>query len=235
MVPEPDPSAQTQATERGAALALLPIAATLDYYVLPASLQEQALVQFAPQILAYLALGLWATHNRGLVSRLGLEKQKVQDGLRWGVFIGLVLGALNTVVILSIYPLLGYDISFLKTTPHARLPFWIMVPSFISGIALLVELNFRGFLLGRLLVMGETALGKRWPMLVSPLAVAITALTFSFDPFMMHTFRDLHWIAIWDGVIWGAFCVGLRNLYVPIVAHAVEVIVMYSVVRSALL
>ena len=151
MGPEPGPHATpAQAKERGAALALLPTAATLDFYALPASLQEQTLVQFAPQILAYLALGLWATHNRGIVSRLGLEKWKVRDGLRWGLLTGLLLGCLNTFVILSAYPHLGYDISFLKTTPHGRLPLMVMAPWFICGIALFVELNFRGFLLGRL-------------------------------------------------------------------------------------
>lgn len=235
MEPEPDRPLQAQAAERGAALALLPIAATLDYYVLPPSLQEQVLVQFAPQILAYLALGLWATHNHNILSRLGLERGKILAGLRWGFLTGLVLGGLNTIVILSIYPHLGYDIRFLKTIPHARVPVWIMVPWFISGIAIFVEVNFRGFLLGRLIAMGSTAVatGSRMPATV--LAVGISALTFSFDPFMTQTFRDLHWIALWDGVIWAVFFVSRDNLYIPIVAHAVEVIVMYSVVRTTLL
>ena len=101
MAPEPGPHATpAQAKERGAALALLPIAATLGFYALPASLQEQTLVLFAPQIVAYLALVLWATHNRDIVSRLGLEKGKVRDGLRWGLLTGLLLGCLNTFVIL---------------------------------------------------------------------------------------------------------------------------------------
>ena len=77
IAPEPGPHATpTQAKEWGAAQALLPIAATLGFYALPPSLQEQTLVQFAPQIVAYLALGLWAAHNRDIVSRLGLEKRK---------------------------------------------------------------------------------------------------------------------------------------------------------------
>ena len=149
--PEPGPHATpAQAEERGAALALLPTAATLGYYALPTLLQAQTLVQFAPQILVYIALGVWARLNRNLVSRLGLEKGKVRNGLRWGFLIGLLLGCLNTFAILSIYPHLGYDITFLKTTPHGRLPFLVMVPWFICGIALLVELNYRAFLLGRL-------------------------------------------------------------------------------------
>ena len=235
VAPEPGPHATpAQAKERGAALALLPTAATLDFYALPASLQEQTLVQFAPQILAYLALGLWATHNRGIVSRLGLEKWKVRDGLRWGLLTGLLLGCLNTFVILSAYPHLGYDISFLKTTPHGRLPLLVMVPWFICGVALFVELNFRGFLLGRLAALESGLWRSGLPQRLSPLAVITCALLFAFDPFMVNTFQHLHWIALWDGLIWGVIWLRTRNLYITIVAHAVEVIVMYSAVRTAI-
>jgi len=235
VAPEPGPHATpAQAKERGAALALLPTAATLDFYALPASLQEQTLVQFAPQILAYLALGLWATHNRGIVSRLGLEKWKVRDGLRWGLLTGLLLGCLNTFVILSAYPHLGYDISFLKTTPHGRLPLMVMAPWFICGIALFVELNFRGFLLGRLAALESGLWRSGLPQRLSPLAVITCALLFAFDPFMVNTFQHLHWIALWDGLIWGVIWLRTRNLYITIVAHAVEVIVMYSAVRTAI-
>jgi len=233
--PESGPHATpTQAEERGAALALLPTAATLAFYALPASLQEQTLVQFAPQILAYLTLGLWATHNRDIVSRLGLEKGKIRDGLRWGLLTGLLLGCLNTFVILSAYPHLGYDISFLKTTPHGRLPLLVMAPWFICGIALFVEVNFRGFILGRLLIWGSQLLGPKLSPLVGTTAVGISAITFAFDPFMVNTFQHLHWIALWDGLIWGIIWLRTRNLYITIVAHAVEVIVMYSAVRTAI-
>ena len=233
--PESGPHATpTQAEERGAALALLPTAATLAFYALPASLQEQTLVQFAPQILAYLTLGLWATHNRDIVSRLGLEKGNVRDGLRWGLLTGLLLGCLNTFVILSAYPHLGYDISFLKTTPHGRLPLLVMAPWFICGIALFVEVNFRGFILGRLLIWGRQLLGPKLSPLVGTTAVGISAITFAFDPFMVNTFQHLHWIALWDGLIWGIIWLRTRNLYITIVAHAVEVIVMYGAVRTAI-
>jgi membrane protease YdiL (CAAX protease family) len=235
MAPEPGPHATpAQAEERGAALALLPTAATLDFYALPASLQEQTLVQFAPQILAYLALGLWATHNRDIVSRLGLEKWKVRDGLRWGLLTGLLLGCMNTFVILSAYPHLGYDISFLKTTPHGQLPLLVMAPWFICGIALFVELNFRGFLLGRLAALESGLWRSGLPQRLSPLALITCALLFAFDPFMVNTFQHLHWIALWDGLIWGVLWLRTRNLYITIVAHAVEVIVMYSAVRTAI-
>jgi membrane protease YdiL (CAAX protease family) len=235
MAPESGPHATpTQVEERGAALALLPIAATLDFYALPASLQEQTLVQFAPQILSYLSLGLWATNNRGIVSRLGLEKGNVRGGLRWGLLTGLLLGCLNTFVILSAYPHLGYDISFLKTTPHGRLPLLVMAPWFICGIALFVELNFRGFLLGRLAALESGLWRSGLAQRLSPLALITCALIFAFDPFMVNTFQHLHWIALWDGLIWGIIWLRTRNLYATIVAHAVEVIVMYSAVRTAI-
>ena len=236
MAPEPGPHATpTQAEERGAALALLPIAATLDFYALPASLQEQTLVQFIPQIVGYLAFGLWASRNRDIVSRLGLERWKIGEGLRWGLLTGLLLGCLNTFVILSAYPHLGHDISFLKTTPHARLPLLVMVPWFICGIAIFVEVNFRGFILGRLLMWERQLLGPRLSPPAEIIAVGISAITFAFDPFMVNTFQHLHWIALWDGLIWGIIWLKTKNLYATIVAHAVEVMVMYCALRATLM
>jgi membrane protease YdiL (CAAX protease family) len=233
--PEPGLRATpAQAEERGADLALLPTATTLAFYTLPTSLQEQTLIQFVPQILAYLALGFWATRNCNIVSRLGLEKGKVRDGLPWGLLVGLLLGCLNTFVILSAYPHLGYDINFLKTTPHGRLPFLVMVPWFICGIAIFVELNFRGFLLGRLATLESRLWRSGLTQRLSPLALIICALLFAFDPFMVNTFQHLHWIALWDGLIWGIIWLRTRNLYITIVAHAVEVMMMYLSVRAAL-
>lgn len=235
MAPEPGPrTAPAQAKEWGAALALLPIATTLGFYALPASLQEQTLILFAPQIIAYLALGVWVTRNRDIVSRFGLEKGNIREGLRRGLLTGLLLGCLNTFVILSAYPHLGYDISFLKTTPHGRLPLLVMVPWFICGIAFLIELNFRGFLLGRLAAL-ESELGRSGlAQQLSPLALITSALIFAFDPFMVNTFQQLHWIALWDGLIWGAIWLRTKNLYITIVAHAIEIMTMYSAVRFAL-
>jgi membrane protease YdiL (CAAX protease family) len=225
----------TQAEERGAALALLPVAATLDYYALPDSLQTQTFVQFAPQILAYLALALWASHNHSRIARLGLARDGLRRGLRWGLPMGLLLGLLNSVIILSVAPRLGYDISFLKGTPHAQIPFWVMVPWFIVAIAWFVEVNFRGFLLGRLATLESHLWRHETVRRFSPLALLISAMTFAFDPFMVNTFQHLHWIAVWDGLVWGAMWVRTRNLFITIIAHAVEVIVMYCAVRAALL
>ena len=229
------PDSEIQTDERGAALALLPVAATLDYYALPDWLQSQPLVQFAPQLIGYLAFALWASHNCSILTRLGLQPSHWRRGAILGVITGVVLACLNTLIILRAIPSGGWDIAFLKETPHAQVPVLIMVPWFISTIALLVELNFRGFLLGRLAALESMI--WRHPILqrFSPLALLTSATVFAFDPFMVATFRHLHWIALSDGLVWGLLWLSTRNLYATVVAHAVEVILVYSAVRAALM
>ena len=61
-----------------------------------------------------------------------------------------------------------------------------------------------------------------------------SALVFAFDPFMVATFQSLHWIAVWDGLIWGWIFIRRQNLYMVIVAHAVEVVILYSCIKVAL-
>lgn len=236
-MPTPEPSGlatTVQDDEQRTALALLPITATVAFYLLPASWQEHTSIQFAPQLLAYLALALWAAHNRPRLPRLGLHPQGLQSGLRLGLAIGLGLGGLNTMLILNAMPALGFDITFLKDTPHARISLLLMLPWVICGIALFVEVNFRGFLLGRLASLESHLWRSPGLQRLSPLALIASAITFSFDPFMVTTFQYLHWIAVWDGLVWGAVRLKTGNLYIPIVAHAVEVMVMYSAVRAAL-
>ena len=234
MTPEPHRLVHDHVVHAGAALALLPIGATLGYYALPASLQAHLLAQFTPQLLAYLAIGIWASRTSDISTHLGLERAKLTTGLKWGLLTGLTLGCLNTFVILSIYPLFGYDITFLKQTPHGRLPVLLMVPWFICCIALFVEVNFRGFLLGRLAELESHWQGSHSGQQFAPFALLTTTLTFTFDPFMVNTFRDLHWIALWDGLVWGMIWLQTRNLWITIVAHAVEVIIMYSAVRATI-
>jgi hypothetical protein len=234
-MPAPDDPASSQTGERGAALALLPVAATLDYYALPDWLQAQPLVQFAPQIIGYLAFALWASHNSFIGARLGVQASNVRAGVKLGLVTGVALGCLNTLVILRVIPWLGFDINFLKQTPHARVPVMIMVPWFICMIAVLVELNFRGFLLGRLAVLESTIWRSLAIRRLSPLALLGSGLVFAFDPFMVATFRHLHWIAVSDGVLWALLWLLTRNLYVTIIAHAVEVLIVYSAVRSVLM
>ena len=234
MASEPDRPPHTQAVEWGSALALFPLAATFGYYLLPVALQDRTLVQFIPQLLAYLTLCLWASRNHTVWSRLGLNGTNVRDGLRWGITTGLLLGSLNTFIILSIYPALGYDITFLKLTPHGRLSPLIMVPWITCGIALFVELNFRGFLLGRIAMIEAPLWTSGLCRRLTPVALVISALAFTFDPFMVNTFQHLHWIALWDGLIWGAIRLHTGNLSITIVAHAIEVTIMYLSVRAVI-
>ncbi|HEX6727573.1 MAG TPA: CPBP family intramembrane glutamic endopeptidase [Nitrospira sp.] len=234
MASGPDRPAPSHVVTMGAALALLPIGATFGYYGLPASLKAQLLVQFIPQFLAYVGLSLWATRASQVSVRLGLERRTVRNGVQWGILTGLLLGGLNTFVILSVYPSLGYDITFLKQTPHGRLPVLLMVPWLICGIALFIELNFRGFLLGRLADLESHWRGTDSRKRPALLALAVSSLTFAFDPFMVNTFQHLHWIALWDGLIWGTIWLRTRNLWITIVAHAVEVMIMYSAVRATI-
>lgn len=234
MASEPVRTAPSQAATLGAALSLLPIGATFVYYALPTSLKQQLILQFAPQVLAYVGLCCWAVRVSQVPVQLGLERGKVRSGLQWGVLTGLLLGVLNTFAILVAYPSLGYDIMFLKQTPHGRLPAFLMVPWLICGIALFVELNFRGFLLGRLAELESRWWDSNSDRRLSPLALTASTLTFAFDPFMVNTFQYLHWIALWDGLIWGSIWLRTRNLWITIMAHAVEVIVMYSAVKTAI-
>jgi membrane protease YdiL (CAAX protease family) len=176
---------------------------------------------------------VWARRNQQVVRRLGLDRHRLAEGTRLGVAIGLGLGILNTCIILWVVPALGLDIDFLQHTPHARMPAFLMLPGGILAIAVGVELNFRGFLLGRLLAGLEGRQAKSSPRSAA-LAIAISALAFSFDPFMVTTFRHLHWIAVWDGIVWGMMWVRRRNLYATITAHAVEVMVMYSMLKLML-
>ena len=194
--------------------------------------------QFFPQLSAYFVLGLWCARNPAPFTPFGLNPQGLLLGIKWGTFTGLLLGGMNTLIILWVVPRVGWDIGFLQDTPHANMPTWFMVPWGILGIAIGVELNFRGFLLGRL----ET-LFRQW-FREAPsqsfsrgtvLAVGSSALIFAFDPFMVITFQHLHWIAVWDGLVWGWLFVRMRNLYVVIVAHAVEVMILYLSVKAALI
>ncbi|MCA9451011.1 MAG: hypothetical protein H6750_18325 [Nitrospiraceae bacterium] len=225
--------------ERAAGLAFLPIFTTIGFYLLPANWQLHTAVQFAPQLMAYAALSAWAYKNEDLQHKLGLGFNNIQSGVTRGTAIGLMLGILNTGVILYVMPALGVDINFLSQTPHAQIPFWVMMPWFIMLIATGVEVNFRGFLLGRLLVWFQRVRQPDHPSttrtrLQALLPLSLSALTFAFDPFMVSTFRDLHWIAVWDGLVWGWLWMRMHNLYTVIAAHAVEVILLYLIIRGIL-
>jgi len=217
-------------------LAILPILATVSFYLLPESWQAHRLCQFAPQIIAYVSFGIWAVCNAGIIHKLGLQPTKISAGVRLGLLIGLLLGSFNTTLIVYGAPALGLDIEFLRNVPHAHMPLTIMVPWFIVFIAIAVEVNFRGFLLGRLLALfsHHTSPSKDLNIIASVMALGISSLAFAFDPFMVSTFQHLHWIAVWDGFIWGWMWLQTRNLYIPMAAHSMEVIIEYLIIRAAL-
>ena len=146
--------------ERSAWLAWLPILASAFFYALPSDFLSSQALQFLPQAVAYAGLAAWAARNSDITARLGLCPSQLGQGLRWGLPTGLLLGMVNTGVILWLVPRLGYDITFLRQTPHAQIPPVIMLPWFILLIALLIEVNFRGFLLGRL--------PRAWPLAFPP-------------------------------------------------------------------
>ena len=200
-------------------------------------MQQNLFLQFLPQLAAYGALVIWWKSNDDPLTALGLARGSLNQGVGWGIGAGCFLGMINATVILWLVPVLGGDVLFLADTPHARLPLFVMIPWFTVVIAIGVELNFRGFLLGRL----ECCCG-RWIStthvnglrLGSIVAMLISALVFAFDPFMVMTFRHLHWIAVWDGLIWAALFLRWRNLVTVIAAHAVEVMILYLSVKAAL-
>lgn len=226
-----------QADERVAWLVLVPICLTGCFYLLPASARQNLYLQFVPQFAAYGALVIWWKANTDVLPALGLSRAVLTQGVGWGIGTGCLLGAVNSTVILWVVPALGGDVLFLANTPHARMPVFVMIPWFTVVIAIAVELNFRGFLLGRLdCFCGRwlPAARTRGLRLGSIVAMLMSALVFAFDPFMVMTFRHLHWIAVWDGLIWAALFLRWRNLVTVIAAHAIEVMILYLSVKTAL-
>jgi len=223
--------------ERVAWLALVPIGLTGGFYLLPASTQQHPVLQFVPQFAAYGVLFIWWKANTDVLPALGLSRGNMKQGVGWGIGTGCILGVVNSTVILWVVPVLGGDVLFLAGTPHARMPLFVMIPWFTVLIAIAVELNFRGFLLGRLeycCCRWLPVTGTRGLRLGSIVAMLASALVFAFDPFMVMTFRDLHWIAVWDGLIWAGLFLWRRNLVTVIAAHAIEVMILYLSVKTAL-
>ncbi len=209
------------ASERASWLVLLPVFATPSYYILPATLQQNLWITFSPQLLAYAALIGWILLNPGWRTALRLDARTIGPSLKRGSLVGVAMGAVNLSLILQVIPALGGDITFLRATPHAQAPVWIMFPLGIAGIGVLVELNFRGFQMGRLLTLfGESSMGRI-------AAVVISALVFAHDPFMIRVFQHLHVIAVLDGLVWGILLLRTGSLYATMAAHSVEVWILY--------
>jgi membrane protease YdiL (CAAX protease family) len=212
----------TGSPERDAWLVCLPLIATALYYSLPTDMRAKTWVMFSPQIIGYGTLAIWSLRKHRPWMLLGLNPSTLPTGLRLGSVVGVVLGTLNLILILWVIPALGADTDFLRDTPHAHAALWVMFPMGIAIIGTLVELNFRGFQLGRLAaLLGPSALGQIT-------AVIISAMSFAWDPFMVHVFRSLHWIALWDGLVWGFLVLRTRSLYATMVAHTIEVLILYG-------
>ena len=201
---------------------MVPLAATALYYFLSGPLRQNPWMVFAPQIAAYGMLAIWLVQNRARCRRLNLEPSRLFTALYWGALIGLVVGTLNLTLLLAVIPGLGGDLSFLQQTPHAQAPPWLMFPWGIAVIGIFVELNFRGFQLGRLLALGGNSPAAQ------AFAVIVSALAFAWDPFMVQVFGFLHWMAFIDGLVWGTLLLRTRSLYATMAAHTVEVWILYA-------
>jgi len=207
--------------ERAAWLALVPVLATITYYALPSTLQQNLWITFGPQFLAYACLTAWLLSNTDRRTRLQLVPSALPTGLRWGALVGVALAAVNLSFILLVIPALGGEIAFLREIPHATAPVWAMFPVGIAVIGILIELNFRGFQMGRLLALfGDSSRGRI-------AAVVLASLMFAWDPFMVRVFQHLHWIALWDGLAWGILLLRTGSLYATMAAHTVEVWILY--------
>ena len=211
--------------EQWSGLAVLPAVLTVAYPLWSPFPSDSLWPTLIPQLSAYAYLALWSVINDCRSDRLFLVPNNLKNSLLLGGFVGLVTGLINLWVIVKLTPWLGYSYVFLRDTPHARMPFAIMVPWGIVLIAVFVEMNFRGFLVGRLLAMfGNRPYGP-------VIAVIISAVVFSREPFMVTVFHGYHWLALTDGLVWGALLIYTRNLFSTITAHAVEVILVYTVLR----
>jgi membrane protease YdiL (CAAX protease family) len=204
---------------------VVPLGATALYYFLPDAIRRNPWIIFAPQIAAYAMLAIWCFQNRSWRERLWLKPQRLLIAVRWGIAVGLFMGTLNLVLILVFIPHFGGDITFLRETPHAQAPLWLMFPLGITAIAILVELNFRGFQMGRLLALFGSSRAAQ------AAAVTLSAIAFAWDPFMVNVFRSLHWIALVDGLIWGVLLLRTQSLYATMAAHTVEVWILYAGIK----
>jgi membrane protease YdiL (CAAX protease family) len=211
--------------ERWSGLAAVPAVLTLAYPFWSPFSSDSLWPALIPQIAAYACLAVWCAVNDRRSDRLFLVSHNLKKSLLLGGFVGLMTGLINLWVIVNLTPWLGYSYDFLRATPHARMPFAVMVPWGIVLIAFFVEVNFRGFILGRLAAM------MRDKSYGTAVAVIISAIVFSRDPFMVAVFRGYHWLALIDGLIWGGLLIYTRNIFSTIAAHAVEVILVYSILR----
>lgn len=205
-------------------LLLVPCGSVLIYFLFfyPAS---HLLLVFTPLILALFTFICWWRWDQGSLSRLYLRKEGLKEAILLGAAAGIVLASFNLFVILKLTLWLGYSYDFLQRTPHAHFPIWLMLPFGILIIGFAIEVLFRGWILGRLWALMKDIRGGAY------LSIFLSALVFSFDPFMVIYFKGYHWLALSDGIIWGGLLLKTQNLGSTIAAHTVEVWIVYSILK----
>ncbi len=205
-------------------LLLIPLGSILVYYIFfyPSS---HLLLVFTPLILTLFSLIGWWRWDGGGFQHLRLRKEGLKEAVLMGAGAGAVLALFNLFVILKLTVWFGHSYDFLQQTPHAHLPIWLMLPFGILLISFIVELLFRGWILGRLWMLTKNMPGGAY------LSILLSALVFSFDPFMVVYFRGYHWLALSDGLVWGGLLLKTQNLASTIAAHTVEVWIVYFILK----
>jgi len=189
------------------------------------------LIQLFPLVAALGALFFWLGANGWDWTNLGFRPvgwSRVVGGAGVGVIMALVNLTVITVVEPAVSGERSVGYAFLYQSPHARPPSWLMLGLVVPVIAVAVETLFRGFLLGRLLVWLPVGLAGRW------MAIAGGALLFAWDPFLVMSFHEWHWLGWSDGLIWGWLFVRTGTLLAPMAAHGVEVALLYAVFKWVL-
>lgn len=203
-------------------LVFIPILANIPYYLFPPK-ETNTIFLFFPQILSYVMMILWSCINKK--SNIRINPANYKASIIYGFAAGLITGATNLFFILKVTGWLGQDYEFLRETPHAKIPFLLMMPFGIIMVSAFVEINFRGFILNRLLVIfGNGKIGAY-------LAIALSSVVFSYDPFMLYYFKLFHWLALFDGLIWGYLYYRTGNILGPITAHSICVMIVYTVLK----
>jgi len=209
-------------TERCNWLVFIPILANIVYFMFPPKETNIAFL-FIPQILSYVTMILWSCINKKFNIRINPANYKAS--IIYGFAAGLITGAINLFFILKVTGWLGQDYEFLRETPHAKIPFLLMMPFGIIMVSSFVEINFRGFIMSRFLTMFRNNSGGAFA------AIAISSIVFATDHFMLFYFKIFAWLALFDGIIWGYLYYRTGNILGPIAAHSICVMIVYTVLK----